>query len=186
MKALGILIILLVNGLGLAAQVDSSESGAESFIFDFAELTAPYLGIDAPAFEAPDIAGELHRLDDLRGQVVVLHFWQLYCQPCLDQIPGLKKVMATYGERGVTVLGFADGYGADLEEFVVQQALNYPVIPNSAEFGAKHFGGEIGYPRLFIIDRYGVIQQVLIGGGSGADHETYQQLAPLIDDLLRL
>ena len=29
----------------------------------------------APAFELPDIAGQTHRLADLRGKVVMLFFW---------------------------------------------------------------------------------------------------------------
>jgi peroxiredoxin len=29
----------------------------------------------APAFELPDLAGNVHRLSDLRGKVVMLFFW---------------------------------------------------------------------------------------------------------------
>lgn len=41
----------------------------------------------APRFEAKDVQGKTHRLEELSGNLVVLHFWAAWCPPCVDEIP---------------------------------------------------------------------------------------------------
>lgn len=41
----------------------------------------------APEFVLKDAQGKSHRLSDLRGKIVLLHFWASWCPPCLGEIP---------------------------------------------------------------------------------------------------
>jgi thiol-disulfide isomerase/thioredoxin len=45
----------------------------------------------APQFELKDSDGKAHRLSELKGNVVVLHFWASWCPPCLEEIAGWLK-----------------------------------------------------------------------------------------------
>ncbi|WP_371359313.1 TlpA family protein disulfide reductase, partial [Salmonella sp. M241] len=41
----------------------------------------------APEFALADSSGKVHRLADLRGNTVMVHFWASWCPPCLEEIP---------------------------------------------------------------------------------------------------
>src|SRR5258707_2714440 len=39
-----------------------------------------------------EIAGKPGHLTDLKGKVVVLNFYATWCQPCIEETPGLNKL----------------------------------------------------------------------------------------------
>ncbi|MFW5645557.1 MAG: TlpA family protein disulfide reductase [Bacteroidota bacterium] len=41
----------------------------------------------APDFTLRDYHGNLHKLDSLKGEKVLLHFWSTTCSPCIKQVP---------------------------------------------------------------------------------------------------
>jgi thiol-disulfide isomerase/thioredoxin len=45
----------------------------------------------APAFELKDDSGKTHTLSELKGNVIVLHFWASWCPPCLEEIGAWLK-----------------------------------------------------------------------------------------------
>jgi peroxiredoxin len=66
-----------------------------------------------PDFAIPDLEGNLHRLADFRGQVVVLNFWATWCPPCIDEMPSLQKLHQALSERGIAVVAISvDGDSA--------------------------------------------------------------------------
>ncbi len=42
---------------------------------------------DAPEISLPDDQGRRHSLSELRGKLVILHFWATWCAPCIEEIP---------------------------------------------------------------------------------------------------
>src|SRR5689334_3769993 len=54
-------------------------------------------GEAAPAGAWTQADGRRVRLEDLRGQVVVLDFWATYCPPCREEIPHLVRLQKQYG-----------------------------------------------------------------------------------------
>jgi thiol-disulfide isomerase/thioredoxin len=45
------------------------------------------------------------KLSELRGQVVVLHFWTFACSNCQHNYPTLKAWQAAFADKGVTIIG---------------------------------------------------------------------------------
>lgn len=45
----------------------------------------------APDFEIRDVNGDIHKLSDLKGKMIYLHFWATWCGPCLSEIPALNE-----------------------------------------------------------------------------------------------
>src|ERR1700722_18791539 len=45
----------------------------------------------APTFALKDASGKIHTLSELKGSVIVLHFWASWCPPCLEEIANWIK-----------------------------------------------------------------------------------------------
>ena len=55
----------------------------------------------APAIEGTDVEGKKVSLAGLKGKVVLIDFWATWCPPCVAAIPTLKRLEATYRDRGL-------------------------------------------------------------------------------------
>mgnify|MGYP006426375727 CR=1 FL=1 len=47
-----------------------------------------------PDFVLNGLSGEKFRLSDMRGRVVLIHFWASWCAPCLEEFPALLNLAA--------------------------------------------------------------------------------------------
>lgn len=59
----------------------------------------------APDFTFEDVNGKMVSLSDFRGKFVVLDVWNIYCGPCMNQVPYLKKMEPELQKMGVEVIG---------------------------------------------------------------------------------
>lgn len=62
----------------------------------------------APGSEVPEIAlenpqGEVMKLSDLRGKVVLVDFWAAWCRPCRMENPNLVRMYNEYKDKGFDV-----------------------------------------------------------------------------------
>ena len=181
------LFFLFVANPGFAQEQLDTGKIVQKLLERRANAIALFEGFPAIPFQAPDTEGHLHLLEHFRGQILILQFWDIVSQPCLDQIPGLNRLVETYEDRGVAVLGFVNEYGSDLQQFLERNEVQYPVIPNSADFGREAYGGHLGIPRLFVIDQYGTVQKVILGGGPPKENDlgTFYELEGIVEKLLK-
>src|SRR5207302_1698894 len=70
----------------------------------------------APAFALPDIHGRQVRLDDYRGQVVVLNFWAFWCDTWKAEMPHLQELIPQQEELGFRLIAISVD-GTRLPEF---------------------------------------------------------------------
>jgi thiol-disulfide isomerase/thioredoxin len=152
-------------------------------------LTAvePFLGKPAPKLRVDhwvggEVAGE-DPLGALHGKVVVLDFWQPWCEPCRKAMPelvaaqrehaadlqllGVCKV-ENYGydvseRRAVRPIAPED-YAAHIADFRQDMALNYPVALCATTDNNKTYA-IAGVPTLVVIDRTGIVRYMSCGAG---------------------
>ena len=115
------------------------------------------LGITAaPGFTLTDASGQLARLADFRGKVVLLNFWATWCPPCKTEIPWFVEFQNKYETAGLVVLGISmdeDGWTA-VRPFLEKMPVNYRMMVGN-DAVAREFGGVASLPLTFLIDRAG-------------------------------
>lgn len=69
-----------------------------------AGILAQKISRPAPLWELPDPEGNPVRLKDLRGRIVILDFWALWCNPCLQTLAKLEAWLEQNGADDLAVI----------------------------------------------------------------------------------
>jgi thiol-disulfide isomerase/thioredoxin len=92
----------------------------------------------------------------LRGKVILLNFWGLWCSPCVQALPDLNALTRNYGDRGLAVIGIHTPAKADqLTAFLEQHQVNFPVGVDTEKTAQRY--QLRNYPTYVLIDRQGRI-----------------------------
>ena len=120
-------------------------------------------GALAPDLTLPQIDGAQLQLSSYRGKVVLLDFWATWCVPCREETPHFVELQQKYGALGLQIIGVSlDDSPDPVREFYQQFHMNYPVVMGTAA-AAESYGGVLGLPIAFLIDRQGRIYAKHIG-----------------------
>jgi cytochrome c biogenesis protein CcmG, thiol:disulfide interchange protein DsbE len=118
----------------------------------------------APDFTLPPPSGGPPlKLSDYRGKIVLLDFWATWCEPCRAEIPHFVDLQNKYGSQGLQIIGVSMDDSPDpVPAFYKQFKMNYPVVMGNAQIG-EQYGGVLGLPIAFLLDREGQIRKKHIG-----------------------
>jgi len=112
----------------------------------------------APEFARRDLHGRTIQLGSLRGKVVLLNFWATWCAPCQIEMPRFVQWQRQYGSQGLQVIGISmDDAPALVRRVDRKLKPNYPVAMGDEELG-ELYGGVLGLPLTFLIDRKGEVR----------------------------
>ena len=123
-----------------------------------AQEPASLVGRRAPEISLESLQHTRVDLAQDRGKVVLLNFWATWCGPCKVEMPRFMEWQKQYGARGLQVIGVSiDDSAAPARAFVEKLDLNYPVVMGNAKLG-EQYGGVLGVPVTFLIDRAGMVR----------------------------
>ncbi len=119
-----------------------------------------------PDFTLDSTSGENVRLEELRGQVVMLNFWATWCGPCRQEMPALEALYQRYSKAGFTILGInvENSTNADkkteIDKFVTEKQLTFPVLYDNQKtvtsiLEKQFLGKNMGMPTTVFLDRSG-------------------------------
>jgi peroxiredoxin len=98
------------------------------------------------------------RLANYRGKIVLLNFWATWCAPCLLEMPRFVQWQDRYRAHGLQVLGVSmDDDASPVRALNRKLHLNYPVVMGDEKLGDL-YGGILGLPVTYLIDRNGAIR----------------------------
>ena len=132
-------------------------------------------GDPAPAYAAPDLAGDTIALADFRGEVVLLNVWATWCAPCRREMPGLQQLQERFEGRGLHVLGVSiDARGAEaaIRTFADGLGVGFQLLHDPDERVTRAFR-TIGVPESFLIGRDGVVAHRWIGSFDPTSEATF-------------
>jgi|SRR5271170_3032174 len=127
---------------------------------------------DEPTVTFKDLQGNDVTLASFKGKTLLVNFWGTWCEPCRGEIPILINMQSQYSAKNFTVLGVATNDEAKtVDPFIhttqfnvggKQQLMNYPIVMGSDDINTQ-FGGLLGMPTSFLINRDGKIVKRYIG-----------------------
>lgn len=69
------------------------------------QMSASWVGKEAPDFSLPDVNGKEISLHSFRGKFVLVDFWASWCGPCRHENPAVVKAYTEFRDKNFTVLG---------------------------------------------------------------------------------
>jgi peroxiredoxin len=132
-----------------------------------------------PDLTLPGLSGKQVRLSDYKGTILLVDFWATWCAPCKETIPDLVRLQDRYRKNGLEVIGISlDVQGETaVAAFVKQYRMNYTVALGN-ERTARAFGGIVGIPTSFVVDRRGRIVKRFVGMVDAATYEDLIRTLP--------
>jgi thiol-disulfide isomerase/thioredoxin len=164
---------------------------------DLFDKKQPGSSLLAPGQLAPDIDGNSldgrpFKLSGLKGKVVLIDFWAVWCGPCVKSLPHLRDWYRQYNSQGLEIVGVTDyddrpgssrsvsSEIAALKQFASQHSLDYRVVAlPQTEAGPVYRGYGVSHiPHVVLVDRKGYIRAgPFVGAGYSTQIENaFRQL----------
>ena len=135
---------------------------------------------EAPDFTLKTLEGPNLRLEEYRGQVVLLNFWASWCGPCRQEMPILDRLHQRYEDAGFAVLGVnVEGETAPAQKIVDKTDITFPVLIDEGQSVSELYDLE-AMPSTVVIDRDGVVRYYHRGYKPGDEAKYVEVVKTLI------
>ena len=151
---------------------------------------AELIGKKAPDFDVAAWVSEDGKPVDLKGKVVLLDFWAIWCGPCIRTFPHLKHLQEEYGDKGFQVVGVTRYYNytwddekeravrgkrgeegdpeaehETIRKFLASHGLTHPSMVTPKDTDMQRQYAVTGIPHAVVIDREGIVRMIKVGSG---------------------
>jgi thiol-disulfide isomerase/thioredoxin len=172
---------------------------------DRAKRLAALVGKEATPLEAEAwVNGDPLSSADLKGKVVLLDFWAVWCGPCIATFPHLREWQEKYADKGLVIVGLTRYYNFTWDESAgrptrapgeekVTPEKEREMLVKFAEFHKLHHRFAIqkdnalseyyvvtGIPHVVLIDREGKIRLIRVGSGDKNAQDIHEMLEKLL------
>ena len=134
----------------------------------------------APDFTLKSLEGTNLRLEEYRGQVVLINFWASWCGPCRQEMPLLDRLHQRYVDTGFAVLGVnVEGEEAPARELIDKIPVTFPVLIDEGQLVSELYKLE-AMPSTVVVDRDGVVRYIHRGYKPGDEAKYVEVVKELI------
>ena len=138
------------------------------------------LSEEAPDFTLKTLDGSNLRLEEYRGQVVLINFWASWCGPCRQEMPILDRLHQRYEDTGFAVLGVnVEGEAAPAQKIVDKTNVTFPVLIDEGQAVSELYDLE-AMPSTVVVDRNGLVRYVHRGYKPGDEAKYVEVVKKLI------
>jgi peroxiredoxin len=126
--------------------------------------------LSAPDFELRDKDGKPWRLRDQRGKVVVMNFWTVSCQPCVEELPSLLELADMLrGRDDVEVVAVTTDKNWNEVAALFPPHFNLKVLFDPEKKIVRDKFGTRLFPETWIVDARGVVRMRVDGKRNWSD-----------------
>jgi peroxiredoxin len=153
------LIVLISVGFGIIVLVQTKDSS-----FDLSGKSRIDKGVPAPEFTLPGLDGNMVKLVDYKGKVVLLNIWATWCPPCVQEMPSMEKLYQELKDEDFQILAVSIDVSAGnvVAPFMKKHKLSFPALTDT-QGTLKSLYRTTGVPESFIIEKDGIIAEKIIG-----------------------
>ena len=115
-----------------------------------------------PSFVLMDLKGKEEQLQSYKDKLILVNFWASWCGPCNEEAPSMEEMYQKLHSQGLVVVGISiDHHVGQVEKFVKQYSISFPVLLDTSESVASSYG-ITGVPETFILNsHYKLIKHVI-------------------------
>ncbi len=140
----------------------------------------------ASDFAARDVEGRTLRLSDYLGKkAILIDFWSTYCEPCLAEMPHLRRLYDQEKARGFVVIAVAmDGPEtvAEVPMFAKRNGMVFPVVLDEDSHIVQIYNPKKTAPLSVLIDKRGKIFRVREGYNPGDEKLVEADVVKVLED----
>ncbi|MFV2090287.1 MAG: TlpA disulfide reductase family protein [Pseudomonadales bacterium] len=134
----------------------------------------------APDFTLKSLEGSNLRLEEYRGQVVLINFWASWCGPCRQEMPILDRLHHRYQDTGFAVLGInVEGEREPAQDLVDKTKVTFPILLDDGQKVSEMYDLQ-AMPSSVVIDRDGVVRYIHLGYKPGDEAKYVEVVKRLI------
>ena len=143
---------------------------------------AVQLATSAPDFTLRSVAGTNLRLQEQRGQVVLVNFWATWCGPCRQEMPHLNRIYDKYRSSGFVLLGVnIDDDPRAAADLAAKLGLRFPVLLDTDKKVSRAYDMS-AMPATLLIDRDGRVRHIHRGYRDGVERTYEEQVRSLLKE----
>jgi len=118
------------------------------------------IGTKAPEIQLEAIYNKVDNkiptLESLKGEIVVLDFWAIWCSPCVAAFPENNELYNKYKEQGLHFIAITDDPKEKLENFLKKVKVDFWIGRDEDKQDFNNYQ-IIARPQIYIINRDGII-----------------------------
>jgi thiol-disulfide isomerase/thioredoxin len=163
------------------------------------------VGKEAPELQVENwIQGDAIKLADLKGKVVLVDFWAVWCPPCIESFPKLQEWRKKYSDKGLVIIGVSRSCNFTFDELTGKTTLNegddsppdepellrkfarfhkidYPLAIEKQGSHQNDVYGRASIPQVVLIGKDGKVRLVR----TGTRDETIKEIETALETLVR-
>jgi peroxiredoxin len=143
---IALLCFIVLAAPGLNVRVARAEPHADSQLSRWAGATQPVFTLD-------NLRKEPVSLADLRSDVLIVHFFATWCEPCREELPALRRLVERSDRSRLRVVTISVAeVDVRVRNFVEKNPVNFEVLLDRDRAVAKSWSVN-ALPTSFILDR---------------------------------
>ncbi len=145
---------------------------------------APRTSSRLPDFELNTVEGDTARLSEHVGRdVVLLAFWDTWCEPCKTELPHLDRIFRSHKDKGFVVFAIAmddPSTAMNVAPYVHEAGFAFPVLLDPSSKAANLYNTHKSAPYTVLIGRDGVIAHEATGFEPGSEKLLEERIEKLL------
>ncbi len=141
---------------------------------------AAAVGGNAPDFTLKSKDGNNIKLNEYRGDVVMINFWASWCGPCRQEMPALEQLYSKYKDLGFVILGVnLDEDSNKAIAMLDKTSVSFPILFDETKQVSKLYNVS-AMPTTFLLDRNGKLRYLHKAYKPGYEHKYAKQIKTLV------